>query len=234
MKKIVSLSGGKDSTWMLLGPLKGGVDVDEIVFCDTGKEFPEMYEHLAKLQDVIGREITTLKDERGFDYWMFDHIKTRGKNKGKRGYGWPIISARWCTAGLKRDIVDRYLSQKYGNDYQLLVGYAFDELDRNMDKRGRNVAYPLRDARITEAQALRFCYESGFTWGGLYEHFGRVSCWCCPFKSIKELFMLYAFYPHLWLELKDMDSRSCNSFRNDHTLDELETRFLSTLTEYAA
>lgn len=37
---VVSFSGGKDSTAMLLWMLELGMTVDEIIFCDTGVEFP--------------------------------------------------------------------------------------------------------------------------------------------------------------------------------------------------
>ena len=47
---VVSLSGGKDSTAMLLILLERGEPVADVVFFDTGWEFPEMYEHLAKLE----------------------------------------------------------------------------------------------------------------------------------------------------------------------------------------
>ena len=80
---VVSFSGGKDSTCMLLMMLGKGMQVDEILFCDTGMEFPEMYEHLDKVEQYIGRKITRLKADKSFEYWMFEHNKTRGKNKGQ-------------------------------------------------------------------------------------------------------------------------------------------------------
>jgi 3'-phosphoadenosine 5'-phosphosulfate sulfotransferase (PAPS reductase)/FAD synthetase len=39
---VVSLSGGKDSTAMLLRLLEEGRPVDLILFCDTGLEFEAM------------------------------------------------------------------------------------------------------------------------------------------------------------------------------------------------
>ena len=42
---IVSFSGSKDSTAMLLHLLELGEPVDEVLFCDTTVEFPEMYTH---------------------------------------------------------------------------------------------------------------------------------------------------------------------------------------------
>ena len=34
--------------------------VDVILFCDTGLEFPQMYEHLDKVEQYTGRAITRL------------------------------------------------------------------------------------------------------------------------------------------------------------------------------
>ena len=53
-KHIVSLSGGKDSTAMLLRLLEENYPVDLILYCDTGLEFPEMYDHLRRLEEYIG------------------------------------------------------------------------------------------------------------------------------------------------------------------------------------
>lgn len=61
---VISFSGGKDSTAMLLRMLEEGMPVDLIIYCDTGLEFPAMYDHIAKVEQNIGREITKLKPER--------------------------------------------------------------------------------------------------------------------------------------------------------------------------
>ena len=42
----VSLSGGKDSSAMLLLMIERGMPIDLVLHADTGMEFPEMYEHL--------------------------------------------------------------------------------------------------------------------------------------------------------------------------------------------
>ena len=64
----VALSGGKDSTAMLLLMLERGEQVDDIVFFDWGMEFPEMYEHLDNLEAYIGRPITRLYPRETWDY----------------------------------------------------------------------------------------------------------------------------------------------------------------------
>ena len=48
MMNIVSFSGGKDSTAMLLMMIEKGMKIDKVIFCDTGAEFPQMYEHIKK------------------------------------------------------------------------------------------------------------------------------------------------------------------------------------------
>ena len=105
-KYIVSLSGGKDSTAMLLKLIENNEPIDEIIYCDVGKEFPQMYDHIAKLEKYIGQKITVLKSEKNYDYYMFDHIKTKGKNIGQKGYSWAGIKQRWCTSKLKTDVIN--------------------------------------------------------------------------------------------------------------------------------
>lgn len=82
---VVSFSGGKDSTAMLLMMLERGIQVDRIINVDTTKEFPQMYDHIKKVESYIGQKIETVKID--FDYWFGEHIKTRGKRKGEPGYG---------------------------------------------------------------------------------------------------------------------------------------------------
>lgn len=223
MKHIVSFSGGKDSTAMLLRMLEENMQVDEIIYCDTYKEFPQMYKHIEKIKKYIkekyNKEITTLKAEKDFDYYMFEHEKTRGKNKGKKGYGWATMLCRWCTSNLKTNVINKYLKAQ-NEEYTEYIGIACDEPKRIKDK-----CYPLIDWGMTEKDCLHYCYERGFDWEGLYEHFDRVSCWCCPLKNLKELKTLYTHYPELWEELKEMDKKSYNQFRKDYSVKELEEKF---------
>lgn len=242
MKHIVNLSGGKDSTAMLLLMLEKQMPIDYIVFADTGKDFAQMLEHIAKLGAYIKEkyptapEITTLRADKSFDYLMFDHEKTRGKHIGKCGYGWPTMWARWCTAQLKTAVISRFC-KSLNDDCINYIGVAVDEPNRlkydtifykSAEKISRTItkSYPLADWGITEAIALLYCYECGFDWGGLYTHFDRLSCWCCPLKNLKELKILWQYYPDKWAELKQMDARAFNQFRADYSVEELEERFI--------
>ena len=100
-------------------------------------------------------------------------------------------------------------------------GIAVDESKRCKD----GIRYPLVEWGITEKQALQYCYDKGFNWGGLYDKFSRVSCWCCPLKPLKELKVLYKNFPHLWEELKRLDKLSYRKFRSDYSVADLEVKF---------
>ena len=138
---IVSLSGGKDSTAMLLRMLEEGWPVDLILFCDTGLEFDGMYHHIEKLEKYIGRPITRLKSEYSFEYLLLEHMPRRKNPElfGRKGYSWAGPRNRWCTAMLKQRIIDRYL-RNLAKKYELVqyIGIAADE-----PQRIRNFRYPL-------------------------------------------------------------------------------------------
>jgi len=217
MKHVVSFSGGKDSTAMLLMMIDKDMPIDEIVFCDTGMEFPQMYEHIAKVIKYTHRNITVLRAKHSFEYYLGHHVK---KN-GSVGYGFPDFKNRWCTTLLKQNIMRKHC--KGHTEYH---GIAVDEIHRTYKNvKNRNIEYPLVDWYITEKQALQYCYDLGFNWGGLYEKFNRVSCWCCPLSRIGELRTLHNDFPELWQELKRLDKLSFRRFRNDYSVEELEKKF---------
>lgn len=63
---VVSFSGGKDSTAMVCGMKDRGMKIDLILYCDTGLEFPAMYEHIKQVERYVGIPITRLKAEKTF------------------------------------------------------------------------------------------------------------------------------------------------------------------------
>ena len=77
----VSLSGGKDSTAMLLLMIERDMPIDIVLSADTGMEFPEMYEHLAKVDAFLYEKrnihITTLRHPKGFEWLMFEEPKQK-------------------------------------------------------------------------------------------------------------------------------------------------------------
>lgn len=69
---VVSFSGGKDSTAMLLHMIELNMPIDDIIFVDTSIEFPGMYEHIDKVEKYINRPITRLKAEHDFEYLLLE------------------------------------------------------------------------------------------------------------------------------------------------------------------
>ena len=221
---------------MLLRMLEEGMRVDLILFCDTGMEFPSMYDHIEKVENYINRPIKRIGGGvKDFEYLLTEHTHLKGaksKNPEDRklvkGYGWPLMKVRWCTDHLK-DQPREKLFRELKKDYQIIeyIGIAADETHRLNKPRHKepNKRFPLVEWGMSEADCLAYCKEKGFDWNALYDHFDRVSCWCCPFKNLKELRTLYENYPDLWKELKRMDEKTWNRFRSDYSIWQLEYRF---------
>lgn len=222
MLNVVSFSGGKDSTAMLLMMLEKGIKIDYILCCDTGMEFPEMYEHWKRVDEYIkqyGKHITYLKSEKSFEYYFKDHVRKKGKYAGVKGYGWPSAMRRWCTGYLKTNVIEKF-KKELEEEITDYIGIAYDE-----QKRIKNKHYPLVEWGITEKMALQYCYNKGFDWGGLYENFRRASCYLCPLKRLGDWRTLRHKYPELWKKALWFDGKSCYQFKPDYSLHDLESRF---------
>ena len=142
----VSLSGGKDSTAMLLLMIERDMPIDVVLTADTGMEFPEMYEHIQKLDDLLYRErgihITTLRHPMGFEWLMFEEPKVKQSSIENRqrlgvslyGNGWPGARVRWCTGQLKTHLIHKEVNRlKKERNALHYVGIAADEPKRIKD-----------------------------------------------------------------------------------------------------
>ena len=207
---------------MLLRMLEAGMPVDEILYCDTGMDFPQMYEHLDRVERCIGRPITKLSAPYSFlEYFHAYTPKTTASTIPDKGLSWPGRTCRWCTGRMKTHVIDRHLRglrQRYR--LEQYVGIAADEAAQCKD-----LHYPLVEWGMTEADCLAYCKARGFDWGGLYDIFRRVSCWCCPLQPLSELRELRRHFPDLWKQLLFMDAHTWRAFRPDYTARQLELRF---------
>ncbi len=220
MRHIVSFSGGKDSTALLFMMLDRNMPIDEVVFVDLGVEHPEMYHHIETVRNMIDVPFTVEHPNHGdFKYWMLEWVTKKGKHRGEKGKGWPNIKNKWCT-GLKIDSINRG-RRKNCLHYQ---GIAADETKRIRED--ENSIYPLVSWGVTERECLQYCYDLGFHWQGLYEHFDRVSCYLCPFQAVRDYRTLYHHFPERWSEMKHLDSLSESRYTSRFSIEQFEMRFI--------
>lgn len=231
---VSNFSGGADSSAMTLRLIETGAPLDEVLCCDTTAEFPQLLRHIEKVKKVVeaaGIKFTTLRPEHDFEYYLTKHPVKRKPGSpfyGLNGYGWAANKSRWCTATLKRGLIENY-ARELRSRYEVhnYIGLAADEgyrLERENNK-NPNHHHPLVEWGWTEADALAYCYRKGYDWEGLYEIFGRSSCWCCPLQSYDDLRKLRKHAPDLWAQLLDMDRRQFKSFNHGYTVADLDERF---------
>ena len=176
MKHIVSLSGGKDSTAMLIKMIEMGMVIDDIVFINVmatptmGAEFPEMYDYLDKLEGYIGRKITRVPSVISFDEGFHQTYK-KGARKGAI-YGYPFTIGAWCNDRLKLRAIEKHY-KTYGEHIRYL-GIAADETKR-LKHLTPNCRAPLADWRMTEQDCINFLQERDMM-NPLYKKFKRLGC----------------------------------------------------------
>lgn len=236
---IVSFSGGKDSTAMLLRMMEIGEHIDEVINVDTGMEFPAMYEHISRVRQQVedaGIKFTRLANDKSFEYIML-HQEIKSEKFGTHyGFGWPTPVIRWCTRHMKLDLLKRhYKSLEEQYDLIQCIGLACDEFKRlerpgNQQKGHR---HPLVEWGWSEADCLEYCRERerDTGWMQLYDLFNRVSCWCCPLAPISELRKLWTYFPELWAKLQEWEDYMTAhppyyaKFKQDWTVEALGDRF---------
>ena len=160
---VVSFSGGKDSTAMLLRMMEIGEHIDEVVNVDTGMEFPAMYEHIDRVRmevESAGIKYTTLRNDKTFEYIMLHQPIESEKFGTHYGYGFPTPVIRWCTRHMKLDLLNKHfrdLKEKY--ELVQCIGLACDEFKR-LERPGNNQPghrHPLVEWGWSEADCLEYC-----------------------------------------------------------------------------
>lgn len=188
-RHILSLSGGKDSTALAVY-MRDRLPQMEYVFCDTKKELPETYEYLDRLQAFLGKSITRLNAERGFDHWL----EIFG------GY-LPSSQMRWCTKNLKIIPFEKFVGDDQVFNY---IGLRADE-DRGgyiSHKPNIKPVYPFKDAGITETDVFRILEESGLGLPRYYSWRTRSGCYFCFFQRKREWVGLKETHPDLFEKAK--------------------------------
>jgi 3'-phosphoadenosine 5'-phosphosulfate sulfotransferase (PAPS reductase)/FAD synthetase len=185
VRHILMLSGGKDSTALAIY-LRGRVPQMEYVFCDTKKELPETYEYLDKIEAFLGKKITRLSDDRGFDHWLQVYNSYL-----------PSSQMRWCTRMLKIKPFERYV----GDDrVRMYVGIRADE-DRSAyvsTKPNIEAVLPFKEDGLGADDVRRILDESGLGFPSYYEWRTRSGCYFCFFQRRAEWVGLMERHPDLF------------------------------------
>ena len=225
VKHIVSWSGGKDSSAMLIRMVEEGMPIDDIVFIHVmatptlGGEFPEMYEYIHRMERYIDRKITIVQSVLDFDT-VFHRTYQKGKWVGNI-YGFPRTCGAWCNSRLKIRTIHKHY-KTYGEHIRY-IGLAADEPER-IAKLEPFCRTPLAEWGMTEQDCIGFLKKRDML-NPLYQKFRRLGCWFCVKQSLGSLRVLRRDYPEYWAMLLEWDKESFRTFKPEYTVADLERRF---------
>lgn len=185
----VAFSGGKDSLATLL--LVKKVVEPEIIFTDTGIEFPETYENVKKL----GRVMVARAEDRFF--------------RGLEIFGFPGRDHRWCCKVVKLGATARLLREKFPGGCLTFIGQRRyeSELRARSPRVWRNpwlpsqlAASPIQNWRAIEVWL--FLLKEKANINRLYTlGFERIGCWLCPGSDMAEVELMKEIHPELYKKL---------------------------------
>ena len=175
---VLGLSGGRDSAALAVYMRQHHPELKlEYFFTDTGKELPEVYEFLGRLEGFLGQTILRLNPDRDFDFWLREY-----------GHFLPSASTRWCTRQLKLLPFRQWLrpSLAAGHRITSYVAIRADEDYRQgfePTQENLKVNYPFREAGIDKQGVIGLLEASGL---GLPKYYGwrsRSGCTFCFFQQ---------------------------------------------------
>ncbi len=202
IRHLLGLSGGKDSSALAVY-MRDRVPQMEYFFTDTGKELPETYEFLDRLEAFLGKPIARLNmdpdshSNRDFDHWLTLY-----------GGLLPSSQVRWCTVNLKIKPFEDYVGEDSAYNY---VAIRADE-DRDGYKplktpslRNIEPKYPFKDDGITKEDVYRILEESGLGLPDYYKWRTRSGCYFCFFQRKSEWVGLLERHPDLFELAKEYE-----------------------------
>lgn len=189
----------------------------EYVFLDTGKELPETYEYLGRIEAFLGKPLVRLNTDFSFDH----QLEVFG------GY-LPSASARWCTKMLKLKPFEKFVGDELAYSY---VGIRADEDREGYISHKPNLIpqFPFREDGLVYEDIMRILSESGIGLPGYYSWRTRSGCYFCFFQRKSEWLGLKREHPDLFEQAKayeKTDPRTGRRFTwsSGESLEELEAR----------
>lgn len=219
---VLGLSGGKDSAALAVFMRQNYPHLDiHYFFTDTGKELPEVYEFLAKLEGFLGKKIERLNPHRDFDFWLREY-----------GHFLPNPQTRWCTRQLKllpfKHWVRPWLER--GDKVYSYVAIRADEDHREgliSQHENLRVQLPFREHGVDKMGVYDLLDASGVGMPKYYDWRSRSGCTFCFFQQKIEWVRLKKEHPDKFEEAKRYEKKAIEhgtpfTWTQRESLEELE------------
>lgn len=233
---VLGLSGGRDSAALAIFMRQIAPDLPmTYFFTDTGKELPEVYEFLGKLEGFLGQHIVRLNPDRDFDFWLAEY-----------GHFLPSVQTRWCTRQLKLRPFQQWIAPwlRRGEEVYSYVAIRADESAREgmaSTNPRLKVVLPFRDHGVDRSAVEELLESSGVGKPTYYEWRSRSGCTFCFFQQKIEWVRLKHYHPDFFEEAKRYEKdalvhQSPFTWSPGESLEELEQpeRMVSIVSEYLA
>lgn len=223
-RHVLGLSGGRDSAALAVYVRQTMPDIEfDYFFTDTGKELPEVYEFLGRLEGFVGKPILKLNPRRDFDFWLKEY-----------GNFLPSPQTRWCTRQLKLAPFEQYIKPMLaaGDNVFSYVAIRADEDYREgyqttPGQKNLKIQLPFRTAGIDKAGVIEILESSGVGMPKYYDWRSRSGCTFCFFQQKIEWVNLSERHPDAFEEAKAyektaLDSGTPFTWTNGEPLTELQ------------
>ena len=189
-RHVLGLSGGRDSAALAVYMRQNYPDIEtEYFFTDTGKELPEVYEFLGRLEGFLGKQIVRLNPDRDFDFWLAQYKNFL-----------PSPKTRWCTRQLKIRPFEEWLRPDLARGVSITsyVAIRADEDYREgytSTNANLKVRLPFREDGIEKAGVIEILQASGVGLPDYYRWRSRSGCTFCFYQQKIEWVRLMEEHP---------------------------------------
>ena len=221
-RHVLGLSGGRDSAALAVYMRQQHPALDiQYFFTDTGKELPEVYEFLGRLEGFLGQPILWLNPDRDFDFWLKQYNDFL-----------PSPQTRWCTRQLKLRPFEQWLRPmlQAGETIYSYVAIRSDEEYREGYSSKNDkliVKLPFKEAGIDKPGVLEILDGAGLGLPKYYSWRTRSGCTFCFFQQKIEWVRLKEQHPNAFEEAKRYEKTAVEhgspfTWSQGESLEELE------------
>ncbi len=221
-RHVLGLSGGRDSAALAVYMRQQHPALDiQYFFTDTGKELPEVYEFLGRLEGFLGQPILRLNPDRDFDFWLKQYNDFL-----------PSPQTRWCTRQLKLRPFEQWLRPmlQAGETIYSYVAIRSDEEYREGYSSKNDkliVKLPFKEAGIDKPGVLEILDGAGLGLPKYYSWRTRSGCTFCFFQQKIEWVRLKEQHPDAFEEAKAYEKTAVKNgspftWSQGESLEELE------------